>query len=59
MRLDLYDDRPTSMKHYLRYYGEHFNKKLCDFAVSKMKHGKSVVKRSTIDEILTKYSITL
>lgn len=59
MRLDFYDDRPYSMKHYLRYYGEHFNKKLCDFAVSKMKHGKAVVKKSTIDEILTKYSIVL
>lgn len=59
MRLDFYDDRPLSMKHYLRYYGEHFNKKLCDFAVNKMKHGKPIVKKSTIDEILTKYSITL
>ncbi len=59
MRLDLYDDRPTSMKHYLRYYGEHFNRKLCDFAVSKMKHNKTVVKKSTIDEILTKNSIIL
>jgi hypothetical protein len=45
MRLDFYDDRPTSMKNYLKYYGEHFNKKLCEFAVSKMKHGKPVVKK--------------
>jgi hypothetical protein len=27
--LDMYDDRPSSMKHYLKYYGPHFNKKLC------------------------------
>ena len=27
------------MKRYLKYYGEHFNKKLCDFAISKIKPG--------------------
>ena len=59
MRLDLYDDRPTSMKHYLKYYGEHFNKKLCEFAVSKMNHGKAPVEKERIDELLTKYAITL
>jgi len=59
MRLDLYDDRPTSMKHYLKYYGEHSNKKLCEFAVSKMNHGKAPVEKERIDELLTKYAITL
>ena len=59
MRLDLYDDRPTSMKHYLKYYGEHFNKKLCEFAVSKMNHGKMPVGKEKIDEILTKHNIKL
>ena len=59
MRLDFYDERPTSMKRYLRYYGEHFNKKLCDFAVSKMKHGKAPVLKEKIDEILAKHSINL
>jgi hypothetical protein len=34
--LDTYDIRPQAMTNYLRYYGMHFNKKLCDFAVSKM-----------------------
>ena len=57
--LDLYDDRPTSMKRYLKYYGQHFNKKLCDFAVSKMKHGKTPVPKEKVDEILDKYNITL
>lgn len=28
---------PEDMEQYLAYYGHHFNKKLCDFAVSKMK----------------------
>ena len=59
MRLDFYDDRPTSMKRYLKYYGEHFNKKLCDFAVSKMKHGKQAVNKERIDDILSKHSIKL
>jgi rRNA maturation protein Rpf1 len=52
MRLDFYDDRPTSMKRYLKYYGEHFNKKLCNFAVSKMDHGKAPVPKEKVDEIL-------
>ena len=59
MRLDFYDDRPTSMKNYLKYYGEHFNKKLCEFAVSKMKHGKPAVSKEKVDEILTKHNIKL
>lgn len=59
MRLDFYDDRPAAMKHYLKYYGEHFNKKLCEFAVSKMNHGKSAVHKEKVEEILKKYSIIL
>ena len=59
MRLDFYDDRPTSMKRYLKYYGEHFNKKLCDFAVSKMKHGKQPVNKERVDDILSKHSVKL
>lgn len=35
--LDIYDDMPEDMKNYLRYNGRHFNKKLCEFAVSLMK----------------------
>lgn len=34
--LTQYDIKPESMINYLRYNGPHFNKKLCDFAVSKM-----------------------
>jgi hypothetical protein len=59
MRLDIYDERPISMKRYLKYYGEHFNKKLCDFAVSKMNHGKQPVLKEKVDEILTKHGIKL
>ena len=57
--LDYYDDRPESMKRYLRYYGQHFNKKLCDFAVSKMKHGKAPVSKELVEENLNKYNVTL
>lgn len=59
MRLDIYDERPASMKKYLKYYGEHFNKKLCEFAVSKMNHGKQPVLKEKIDEILTKHGVKL
>ena len=57
--LDIYDDRPTAMKRYLKYYGQHFNKKLCQFAVSKMNHGKAPVNKEQVDDILNKYNIEL
>jgi hypothetical protein len=59
MPLDIYDDRPVSMKRYLKYYGQHFNKKLCDFAVSKMNHGKQPVNKEKVDEALKNYNIKL
>lgn len=57
--LNIYDDRPTSMKRYLKYYGQHFNKKLCDFAVSRMNHGKTPVSKEMVEQILQKYNINL
>ena len=33
MTLDQYDDRPSGMKRYLSYYGWHFTRKMCEFAV--------------------------
>lgn len=44
--LTQYDIKPEGMINYLRYNGPHFNKKLCDFAVSKMekKVGSVMVK---------------
>lgn len=57
--LDIYDDRPSAMKRYLKYYGQHFNKKLCEFAVSKMNHGKSMIPKEKVDEMLSRYSIKL
>ena len=57
--LDTYDDRPKSMKRYLKYYGQHFNNKLCHFAISKMDHDKTPIPKEKVDEILTKYGIRL
>jgi hypothetical protein len=59
MGLDIYDDRPTSMKRYLKYYGQHFNKKLCEFAISKMDHGKEPLSKERVDEVLLKQSVKL
>ena len=57
--LNQYDDRPTDMKRYLKYFGQHFNKRLCQFAVSKMKHGKTPITKEQVDEVLKKHGITL
>ena len=57
--LDTYDDRPSSMKRYLKYYGPHFNKKLCQFAVSKMNHGKEAVQKEKVSEILQRNGVIL
>lgn len=35
-RLDLRDNYPSGMEDYLAFNGWHFNKKMCDWAVSKM-----------------------
>lgn len=47
------------MKRYLKYYGEHFNKKLCDYAVSLMDHGKPIVTKEKIDQQLTANGVSL
>lgn len=57
--LDTFDERPKAMTNYLKYYGLHFNKKLCDFAVSKMHHGKTPISKAKADEILQKFGISL
>lgn len=44
MRRDVYDNMPEDMKKYLANYGWHFNKKMAEWAVSKMedRNGNSV-----------------
>ena len=60
--LDSYDDLPKAMKRYLRHNGWHFNKALCDYAVSLMrKHGKPLepITKETVDKLLEQYKIQL
>lgn len=53
--LDLYDIRPESMTAYLKYYGWHFNKKMCDFAVSHMHKGSAKITPLTKEKVETMF----
>lgn len=66
--LDNYDVIPEDMLNYLRHYGRHFNKKLYEFAVSKMSRVDSstgklqkmdIIPKAKVDELLDKYKIKL
>lgn len=63
-----YDEYPEAMLTYMRHYGPHFNRKLFEFAVSKMKiyddsndDTKNIVpiSKQDVDNILRNYSIKL
>lgn len=64
-RLDMKDRFPSGMEEYLSAYGWHFNKKLCDFAVSRMKKADSAGRESKheplskekVEEILQRFNI--
>ena len=66
--LDIRDKRPEEMEAYLSNFGWHFNKKMCEFAVSLMKKlnpstGKKEriepISKEKVDELLTRYGIKL
>lgn len=60
--LTQYDIKPEYMVNYLRYYGPHFNEKLCEFAISMMeKGGKKITPytKQQVDAILAAYGIKL
>lgn len=64
--LSKYDIKPKYMINYLRYHGEHFNKQLCDFAVSKMykTQGDKKIKispysKDDVDNLLKRYNIII
>ena len=66
--LDIRDRRPEEMEAYLSNFGWHFNKKMCEFAVSLMKKlnpstGKKEriepISKEKVDELLTRYGIKL
>ena len=66
--LDMYDDRPREMKAYLKNYGWHFNKKMCEFAISLMwkkspltgkREHIELVGKDKIDELMKKHGVTI
>ena len=60
--LDMYDTMPKYMRIYLSHYGWHFNKALCQYAVSLMRKGNKKlepVSKEFVDKILQQYSIKL
>lgn len=68
MDLDAVIKRPKEMEDYLAHYGWHFNKKLCDYAVSLMKvknpsSGKEeaveAMKRDEVMELLKRNNVKL
>ena len=66
-RLDNYGKMPSGMKEYLEAYGWHFSKKMCEWAVSKIKvkdeTGKQkkldALKKDEVEELLKKYAVKL
>lgn len=60
--LDLYDTKPHGMSEYLRHNGWHFNRRMCEFAVSLMrKDGKRIDpwRKEDVDELLKSASVRL
>ena len=58
----MYDDLPKAMRKYLMHNGWHFNKSLCEFAVSLMKkNGKRLdpISKENVDKLLEQYKIQL
>ena len=65
-RLDTYMGYPSGMEEYLSYYGWHFSRKMCDWAVSKMYKMENLRKvkiepitKESLDNMLKKYGLTL
>lgn len=53
----IYDIKPEAFINYLRYYGEHFNKKLCEFACKQLpKHDYS---KESLDILLQSHNIEI
>lgn len=66
MRLDCRDKFPSGMEEYLSFNSWHFNKKMCDWAVSKMykiangvKTPIAILTKEQVDAILQKHNIKL
>lgn len=59
MKEDLtnYDIKPKAFINYLRYYGPHFNKKLCKFACKKL--NKCDYTKEKLEDLLKTYKVEL
>lgn len=52
-----YDIKPKGFLNYLRYYGPHFNTKLCKFACSNLE--KADYTKEKLDQLLQAYNIQI
>lgn len=52
-----YDIKPGAFINYLRYYGEHFNKKLCDFACKQL--SRADYTKEKLDSLLQSMKIEI
>lgn len=52
-----YDIKPEGFLNYLRYYGEHFNKKLCEFACKQLDN--QYYTKEQIDKLLQSNNVTI
>ena len=67
-RLDTYSKFPSGMREYIDAYGWHFSKKMCEWAISKMRYKDEATgkekkvepwSKEDVDEMLKKNNITL
>lgn len=62
-RLDYYEVLPEGMEAYLSYYGWHFSKKMCEWAVSNMidRNGKKLVMsdKESVDDMMKQHGVKL
>ena len=65
-RLDSYAGYPSGMEEYLTYYGWHFSKKMCEWAVSRMYKSENkrkvyidMISKESLDAIMKRYGLKL
>ena len=52
-----YDVKPKEFINYLRYYGQHFNKKLCEFACSRLSYNSYT--KEKLDQLCQVHKINI
>lgn len=60
MSLTMYDLKPEGMIAYLRYNGWHFSKKMCEWAVSRMRKDSepvTMIDKASVDEMLRQLNV--